>query len=43
VLVHVFAADLIPAAALAFVLSRLAERSRTPGLAATSRASGRRS
>ena len=35
VLVHVFVADLLPAAALAFVLSKLAERSRTPGLAAT--------
>ena len=35
VFLHVFAADLVPAAALAFLLSRLAERSRTPGLAAT--------
>src|SRR6185369_14431406 len=35
VLLHVFVADLIPAAALAFVLSKLAEHSRTPGLAAT--------
>ena len=35
VFLHVFAADLVPAGALAFLLSRLAERSRTPGLAAT--------
>jgi hypothetical protein len=35
VFLHVFAADLVPAAALAFLLARLAERSRTPGLAAT--------
>ena len=35
VFLHVFAADLVPAAVLAFLLSRIAERSRTPGLAAT--------
>ena len=35
VFLHVFAADLVPAGALAFLLSRLAERSRTPGLSAT--------
>ncbi|HEX4439981.1 MAG TPA: hypothetical protein VH854_07900 [Thermoanaerobaculia bacterium] len=35
VFLHVAAADLIPAAGIAFVLSRLAERSRRPGFAAT--------